>query len=91
MKSLLVQIDEPTFRALNRVAPAVTRQRAEFVRNAIRTAIRIAEEHKAREAYAKMPDAETEADDWSGAEAWSPSKSKLGKRMTNSGVRKAKK
>ena len=31
MKSLLVQIDEPTFRSLNRVAPAAKRQRADMI------------------------------------------------------------
>jgi hypothetical protein len=49
MKSLLVQIDEPTFRALNRVAPEA--QRAEFVRTAIRKAIHQAEEEHIRVAY----------------------------------------
>jgi metal-responsive CopG/Arc/MetJ family transcriptional regulator len=72
MKSLLVQLDEPTFRALNRVAPAAKRQRAEFVRSAIRKAIRESEEERTRRAYLEKPDSETEADDWSSAEAWKP-------------------
>ncbi len=72
MKSLLVQIDEPTFRALNRVAPAAKRQRAEFVRAAIRKAIRESEEERMRKAYLAQPDSETEADDWSNAEEWKP-------------------
>ena len=70
MKSLLVQIDEPTFRALNRVAPEA--QRAEFVRTAIRKAIRQAEEEHIRVAYLAQPDSGTEADDWSNAEEWKP-------------------
>jgi metal-responsive CopG/Arc/MetJ family transcriptional regulator len=70
MKSLLVQLDEPTYRALNRIAPAAKRQRAEFVRSAIRTAIRQTEEERTRLAYSKRPDSETEADDWSNAEEW---------------------
>ena len=70
MKSLLVQLDEPTLRALNRVAPAAKRMRAEFVRAAIRKAIREAEEARTRTAYAAHPDSEAEADDWSTAEAW---------------------
>jgi metal-responsive CopG/Arc/MetJ family transcriptional regulator len=72
MKSLLVQIDEPTLRALNRVAPAAKRQRAEFVRAAIRKAIRESEEERMRKAYLAQPDSEVEADEWSNAEEWKP-------------------
>jgi hypothetical protein len=72
MKSLLVQIDEPTLRALNRIAPAAKRQRAEFVRAAIRRAIRETEEARTRRAYLSQPDSEAEADDWSTAETWEP-------------------
>jgi gamma-glutamyl:cysteine ligase YbdK (ATP-grasp superfamily) len=70
MKSLLVQLDEPTYRALNRVAPAAKRQHAEFVRSAIRKAIRETEEERTRRAYLEQPDTEAEADDWSSAEKW---------------------
>lgn len=68
MKSLLVQLDEPTFQALDRLAPK--RGRADFIRQAIRRAIREIEEERTRKAYLATPDSETEADDWSGAEAW---------------------
>ena len=70
MKSLLVQLDEPTYRALNRIAPAAKRQRAEFVRSAIRKAIRETEEEHTRHVYLARPDSEAEADDWSSAEEW---------------------
>ena len=70
MKSLLVQLDEPTYRALNRIAPAAKRQRAEFVRSAMRQAIRQTEEERTRLAYLKHPDSEAQADDWSNAEEW---------------------
>jgi metal-responsive CopG/Arc/MetJ family transcriptional regulator len=72
MKSVLIQIDEATYRALNRVAPAAQRQRAEFVRRALRNAIREAEEERTRLAYQRQPDSEAEADDWSSAEEWKP-------------------
>jgi len=72
MKSLLVQLDEPTFRALNRIAPTAKRQQAEFVRSAIRKAIRETEEQRTRRAYLDKPDSEAEADDWSSAEPWKP-------------------
>jgi hypothetical protein len=70
MKSLLVQLDEPAYRALNRIAPAAKLQRAELVRSAIRRAIRETEEERTRRAYTEQPDSEAEADDWSSAEAW---------------------
>jgi predicted transcriptional regulator len=70
MKSLLVQLDESTFQALDRVAPAAKRQRAEFIRGAIRQAIQAQIEARTRAAYLAQPDTETSADDWSGAEAW---------------------
>jgi metal-responsive CopG/Arc/MetJ family transcriptional regulator len=72
MKSLLIQLDEPTLRALNRIAPAAQRKRAEFVRTAIRKAIYEAEEERTRLAYLKQPDTETAADDWRDAEEWKP-------------------
>ena len=72
MKSMLIQLDDSTYRALNRVAPAAQRKRAEFVRTAIRKAIYEAEEERTRMAYLKLPDNETSADDWRGAEDWKP-------------------
>jgi hypothetical protein len=68
MRSLRIQIDEPTFRALYRVASEA--QRAELVRAAIRKAIREAEEERMRRAYLAQPDSGAEADDWSLAEEW---------------------
>ncbi len=70
MKALLVQLDEQTLAALNRVAPPGKRQRSEFVRQAIRKAIRQAEYHAMREAYRKNPDSALDADDWSAAEIY---------------------
>jgi hypothetical protein len=72
MKSVLIHLDEATYRALNRVAPAAQRQRAEFVRKALRNAIREFEEDRTRLAYLRQPDSEAEADDWSTAEEWKP-------------------
>lgn len=70
MKSFLVQLDEPTYRALNRVAPAAQRKRTEFVRAAIRKAILETEEARTRKAYRARPDSVSEADDWSNAAKW---------------------
>jgi metal-responsive CopG/Arc/MetJ family transcriptional regulator len=68
MQSLLVQLDDPTYRALNRVA--AKRKRAEFVRTAIRKAIRESEEARTKLAYQQQPDSQNDADDWSNAEEW---------------------
>lgn len=68
MKSLLVQVDERTLAALNRISPPGRRERSEFIRGAIRKAIRRAEYRAMREAYRRQPDSASEADDWSTAE-----------------------
>jgi metal-responsive CopG/Arc/MetJ family transcriptional regulator len=70
MKPLLIQLDEQTLNALNRVAAPSKRQRSEFVRQAIRKAIRQAEYNAMREAYQKQPDSILDADDWSTAEEY---------------------
>lgn len=72
MKSLLIQLDEQTLAALNRIAAPGKRERSEFVRQAIRKAIREAEYRAVREAYRKQPDSELDADDWSTAEEYNP-------------------
>lgn len=72
MKSLLIQLDEPTFAAPNRVAAPGTRRRSEFVRRAIRDAVRREEYREMREAYARKPDSASEEDDWSAAEEFRP-------------------
>jgi metal-responsive CopG/Arc/MetJ family transcriptional regulator len=70
MPSILIQLDEPLLNALNKVAPAAKRQRAEFIRQAVKEAIRKREYEAIREAYLRQPDSAAEADDWSNAEEW---------------------
>ena len=65
MKSLLIQLDEQTLLALNRVAAPGKRKRSEFIRQAIRKAVRNAEYRAMRDAYRRQPDLALEADDWS--------------------------
>ncbi|HTP89444.1 MAG TPA: ribbon-helix-helix protein, CopG family [Bryobacteraceae bacterium] len=72
MKSLLIQVDEQTLAALNRVVEPATRKRSEFIRQAIREAVRVAEFRAMREAYLRQPDSELEADDWADAEEYKP-------------------
>lgn len=64
MKPFLIQLDEQTLVALNRVVAPGKRQRSEFVRQAIRSAIRQAEYRAMREAYRKQPDSAEDAGDW---------------------------
>ena len=72
MKSVLIQLDDQTLTALNRVAAPGKRQRSEFVRQAIRSAIRRAEYRAMQEAYRKQPDMNEPADDWSTPEEFKP-------------------
>ena len=72
MKALLVNIDEATHRALTRVVPPASRRRAQFLREAVRRAVREVEYARMRQAYRAQPDRETEADDWSAAEEYRP-------------------
>ena len=66
MRSLLIQLDDQTLVALNRVAPPKKRERSEFIRQAIRQS-----EYRAmREAYRKEPDSALDADDWSTADEY---------------------
>jgi Arc/MetJ-type ribon-helix-helix transcriptional regulator len=57
-------------RWLNKVAPAAKRQRAEFIRQAVRDALRKREYEAIREAYRRQPDSVDDADDWSNADAF---------------------
>lgn len=72
MGSILIQLDDITLASLNRIAPVAKRQRAEFIRQAVKEAIRKREYEQIREAYLQQPDSEAEADDWSNAEEWKP-------------------
>ncbi len=69
MKSILIQLDNTTYRALARLAPTA-RRRSQFIREAIRRAIREAQYAAIRAAYEAQPDSEREADGWSSAEEY---------------------
>jgi metal-responsive CopG/Arc/MetJ family transcriptional regulator len=69
MPSILIQLDESLLRSLDKVAPAAKRQRAEFIRQAVKNAIRKREYEAIREAYLRQPSAD-DADDWSNADEW---------------------
>jgi predicted transcriptional regulator len=56
MKQLLIELDDAMARRLEQVAPARSRRRSEFIRNAIRQALWELEERQTAEAYARQPD-----------------------------------
>jgi predicted transcriptional regulator len=56
MKSLLVEVEDELASRLERVAPARSRRRSEFVRAAILKALWEVEEQATAEAYARQPD-----------------------------------
>jgi predicted transcriptional regulator len=64
MRSVLVQLDDETYRALNKVAPPAQRRRIDFIRKAIKDAIRREEYRKIRRAYEAQPDSASDADAW---------------------------
>ena len=69
MKSLLVEVDDELASRLERVAPARSRRRSEFVRTAILKALWEVEEQATAEAYARTPDSAENAIDpavWEG-------------------------
>jgi hypothetical protein len=69
MKSIRLHLDELTCAALKYVAP-VRRLRAQFIREAIRKAVRDVEYERIRQGYLAQPDSEAEADDWATAEEY---------------------
>jgi hypothetical protein len=56
MKQILIQLDDRTAVQLERVAPARSHKRSDFVRRAIARALHEALEVRTREAYEKWPD-----------------------------------
>lgn len=80
MKSILIEIDADTATRLERVAPAHSRRRSEFVRDAIRRALWDLEERATREAYAREPDAAEEGFDASVWESSPPAARRARKR-----------
>lgn len=67
MKSIRIQVNDDLREALDRVAPAARRQRAQFIRQALIRAVMEANELRTRAAYRTQPDNEQGADDWSSA------------------------
>ena len=70
MPQVLVNFDTATLQAIERILPATKRRRAEFIRAAVKDAIRKYEYERMTEAYRRQPDTVADADDWTNAERW---------------------
>jgi predicted transcriptional regulator len=70
MKSMLVELDDDLAAALERVAPARSRGRSEFVRAALRKALWELQEKATAEAYRRQPDSARDA--YVDASVWEP-------------------
>jgi len=72
MRPILIQLDQATFDEVARIAGAQKRSKSDFVRQAIRRAIRDAEYAAMRRAYERRPDTEAEMDNWAEPEEYRP-------------------
>jgi predicted transcriptional regulator len=64
MSQVLIHFDEATLKAIDRIAPATKRKRADFIRQAVKDAIFRQEAERMREAYRLQPDSEADSETW---------------------------
>ncbi len=70
MSQVLIHFDEATLQAIDRIAPAAKRKRADFIRQAVKDAIFREETERMREAYRLQPDSAEGSDTWQLPEVW---------------------
>ncbi len=70
MRKILIHFDDATLEAIDRVAPAAKRKRADFIRRAVKDAIFRQESERMREAYRLQPDSVEDSDVWDLPEDW---------------------
>ena len=70
MSQVLIHFDEATLKAIDRIAPAAKRKRADFIRQAVKDAIFRRETERMREAYRLQPDSAEGAETWDLPEEW---------------------
>ncbi len=70
MPQVLIQFDDATLKAIDRIAPAAKRKRADFIRRAVKDAIFRQETDRMREAYRLQPDSVEGSDTWELPEEW---------------------
>jgi predicted transcriptional regulator len=74
MKQISVEVDDDVAARLERVAPARSPRRSEFIRMAIRKALWEEEERATAEAYRRQPDSSGDA--YLDANVWEPKRKK---------------
>jgi metal-responsive CopG/Arc/MetJ family transcriptional regulator len=70
MSQVLIHFDEATLKAIDRIAPAAKRKRADFIRQAVKDAIFRQETERMREAYRLQPDSMEGSETWELPEEW---------------------
>lgn len=70
MSQVLIQFDDATLKAIDRIAPVAKRKRADFIRQAVKDAIFRFETERMREAYRLQPDSVEASDTWELPEDW---------------------
>lgn len=70
MPQVLVNFDDATLVAIDRIAPAAKRKRADFIRKAVKDTLFQRETERMREAYRLQPDSAAGADLWDAPEDW---------------------
>jgi hypothetical protein len=71
MSQVLINFDDATLKAIDRIAPPARRKRADFIRQAVKDAIFRLETEKMREAYRVNPDSVDDSGSWDLPEDWS--------------------
>ena len=70
MPQILIHFDEATLKAIDRIAPAAQRKRADFIRRAVKDEIFRLETERMRQAYRLQPDSAEDAGAWELPEEW---------------------
>jgi metal-responsive CopG/Arc/MetJ family transcriptional regulator len=70
MSQVVIHFNEATLKAIDRIAPAAKRKRADFIRQAVKDAIFRQETERMREAYRLQPDSAEGPDTWDLPEEW---------------------
>ena len=70
MSQVIIHFDEATLKAIDRIAPAAKRKRADFIRQAVKDAIFRRETERMREAYRLQPESLEDSGTWELPEEW---------------------
>jgi predicted transcriptional regulator len=70
MPQVLIHFDDATLKAIDRIAPAAKRKRADFIRRAVKDEIFRLETARMRVAYLLQSDSTEDSDTWDLPEEW---------------------